>query len=102
MTKRFVYPKKIYGGKKGLQIQREAEDGKIWFGIEEAIQNYCEEMGLELQNVQWLIWSEADNNYIWIQSIINEIRDKNYIWIKANNIKDWLKLFDAIEVTWSE
>lgn len=87
MTKRFVYPKKIYGGKKGLQIQREDEDGKIWFGVEEAIQNYCEEMGLELPNVQWLIWSEADNNYIWI---------------KANNIKDWLKLFDAIEVTWSE
>lgn len=87
MTKRFVYPKKIYGGKKGLQIQREAEDGQVWFGVEEAIQNYCEEMGLELQNVQWLIWSEADNDYIQI---------------KANTIKDWLKLFDAIDVTWTE
>ncbi len=87
MTKRFVYPKKIYGSKKGLQIQREAEDGKVWFGIEEAIQNYCEEMGLELQNVQWLIWSEKDDNYIGI---------------KANTIKDWLKLFDAIDVTWTD
>jgi len=87
MTKRFVYPKKIYNGKKGLQIQRETEDGKVWFGIEEAIQNYCEEMGLELQNVQWLIWSEKDDNYIGI---------------KASNIKDWLKLFDAIDVTWTD
>jgi len=87
MTKRFVYPKKIYNGKKGLQIQRETEDGKVWFGIEEAIQNYCEEMGLELQNVQWLIWSEKDDNYIDI---------------KASNIKDWLKLFDAIDVTWTD
>lgn len=87
MAKRFVYAKLYWGSKKGLQIQHECEDGRIWFGIEEAIQNYLEETGLKIENVEWLVWSEANNEYISI---------------KANDVADWKVQFEQIEVVWEK
>ena len=55
MTRRFVYPVIIWGNKKCLQIQREAEDGQVWFGIEDAIKSYLDEMGLDIKTVEWYI-----------------------------------------------
>lgn len=86
MPKRFVYPVLIWGGKKQcLLIQRETEDGQNWFGIEEAIEHYCEDMSLEVQNIEWLVWSEPINDYVSI---------------KAKNLNDWVKQFNSIKVTW--
>lgn len=87
MIKRFVYPKILYGNRKCLQIQRETEDGQIWFGIEDAIKNYLEEYNLKIENIEWLIWSENQNDYISIN---------------AKNIDTWLNQFEQIQIIWAE
>ena len=87
MIKRFVYPKILYGNRKCLQIQRETEDGQIWFGIEDAIKNYLEEYNLKIENIEWLIWSENQNDYISIN---------------AKNIDNWLNQFEQIRIIWTE
>lgn len=86
MTRRFVYPTKIWNGTKAcLRIQRESEDGQNWFGIEDAIKNYCEEMGLKIDEVEWLVWCESNDDYSHI---------------KAKDSTDWLKQFDQLNITW--
>jgi hypothetical protein len=87
MIKRFVYPKILYGNRKCLQIQRETEDGQVWFGIEDAIKNYIEEYSLKIENIEWLIWSENQNDYISI---------------KAQNLYNWIVQFEQLDVTWKE
>ncbi|MBQ8234061.1 MAG: hypothetical protein IJZ36_00575 [Bacilli bacterium] len=87
MNKRFVYPKILYGHRKCLQIQRETEDGQIWFGIEDAIKNYLEEYNLKIENIEWLIWSEIQNEYISI---------------KAKNLNNWIVQFEQLDVIWKE
>lgn len=85
MTKRFVYPTIIWGNKKCLQIQRENEDGKVWFGIEDAIKSYLDENSLDINEVEW---------YIEVES------SKDYSIIKAKNIKDWISQFEDLGVQW--
>ena len=85
MTKRFVQPTIIWGNKKCLQIQRESEDGKVWFGIEDAIKSYLDETGLDINEVEW---------YIEVES------SKDYSIIKAKNIKDWINQFEDLGVQW--
>jgi len=87
MAIRYVYTKIYWGSRKGLQIQRECEDGRIWFGIEDAIKNYLEENGLQIENVKWSVWSEAKNTYVDIV---------------ATDIADWKKQFEQIEVVWEK
>ena len=85
MTKRFVYPTIIWGNKKCLQIQRESEDGKVWFGIEDAIKSYLDETGLDINEVEW--YKEVESS-------------KDYSIIKAKNIKDWINQFEALGAQW--
>lgn len=74
----FVYPK-ITNNRKGFLIQKEAEDGKIWFGVDDAIKNYLEETGLNIKDVKWLVWSEKESTYLIIEAV---------------TIKDWLYQFE--------
>ena len=87
MVVRFVYPVKIWGGsKKCLRIQREDEDGQAWFGIEEAIKAYCDEMGLKINEVDWRVSVDPDSY--------------DYESINAKNVKDWVKKFEDLNVIW--
>ena len=86
MLKCYVYPKKIWNGtKKCLQIQRETEDGSCWFGIEEAINSYCNGNGLDISTVEWCVWCEPR---------------RKYASIKAKDSKEWLGKFEKLKVVW--
>lgn len=87
MVRRFVYTKLFGGIKKSLQIQSECEDGRLWFGIKNAIINYLNETGLKIENVEWYVWSKVKDNYVII---------------KATDVADWLKQFEQIDVTWEK
>lgn len=82
---RFVYPKRDFFNRPALQIQREAEDGSVWFGVEEAIVNYCEEIGLQIDQVEWKVKISRDA----------------FASIKAKDIKDWKYKFDKLGVTFA-
>lgn len=81
----FVYPKKTIWSGNCLQIARESEDGRTWFGVKEAIVNYCEEMDINIKNVEWCVWCEPQNDYVTI---------------KANTYEDWFKQFSKLDVVW--
>ena len=86
MINRFIYPIINYGHKE-LQICSECDDGYAWFGIKEAIENYCKENGLEISNVNWRI--EVNPNHL-----------VDYVTIHAKNLEDWMKQFEELNVKW--
>lgn len=89
MTIRFVYPTYDALHRPALRIQRECEDGQIWFGVEGAIQNYCEENGLDIKDVEWKI--DTDLNSYSVNSYENII---------AKDIKDWKNQFEQLSIKW--
>lgn len=83
---RFVYPV-IYQGKRSLQIQREDEDGYIYFGVRDAITNYCEQNGVDLSKVTWKVCADA-------------IHFTGFTDIIAKDSDDWLAQFESFPVSW--
>lgn len=86
MIIRFVYPV-IYHGVESLQIQREDEDGYIYYGVKDAIDNYCEQNGMDLSKVTWKVCADP-------------IHFKGFTDIKAKNSDDWLAQFESFPVSW--
>ena len=91
MTTRFVYPRidmfyKNRGMKEAVQlaITSTTDDGKSWFGIGEAIANYCEEYGCAIDNVRWLVQVKPD--------------DYDCKEIIAKDIEEWVRKFNALDV----
>ena len=93
---RFVYPyvdkfferKGIMNKAKQLRIARTSEDGGYWFGIREAIENYCDEYHYSLKDITWKVMVKPD--------------DYEYATIKAENIDDWERQFNDLKVIFDE
>lgn len=92
MITRFVYPKmdmfyKNRGMNEATQllISSTTDDGKCWFGIREAIENYCEEYGCNIENVNWIIRVTPDLN-------------GESATIRAKDIDDWVRQFKKLNV----
>ena len=93
---RFVYPyvdkfferKGIMNKAKQLRIAHSSEDGGYWFGIREAIENYCDEYHYSLKDITWKIMVKPD--------------DYDYATIKAENIDDWERQFNDLKVIFDE
>lgn len=92
MITRFVYPKmdmfyKNRGMKEATQllISSTTDDGKCWFGIREAIENYCEEYGCNIENVNWIIRVTPGLN-------------GESATIRAKDIDDWVRQFKKLNV----
>ena len=77
-VKRFIYPT-TFGNKPSLRIDSTTEDGRVWFGITEAIQNYIEDNGMELNHVEWCLWN-----------------GKDFDSINASTIEDWEKQYNKL------
>ena len=94
MIIRFVYPKlNLFYAKRGMNgaeqlvIAGPADDGRCWFGIREAIENYCEEyreFGISIQDIEWLVKAHPS--------------DGDYESIVATDIDDWVKQFNDLKV----
>ena len=92
MITRFVYPTiSRYLQERGLMdkarqlcITSTTDDGKCWFGIRDAIENYCEEYGITVDSVCWMIQVKPD--------------DYEYTKIIAKNIDDWERQFNDLNV----
>lgn len=95
MITRFVYPRvdmfyKNRGMKEAVQlaITSTSDDGKSWFGIREAIANYCEEYGCDIAKVRWMIQVKPD--------------DDDYAEIIAKDLDDWERKFNDLKVEYKE
>ena len=95
MITRFVYPRvdmfyKNRGMKEAVQlaITSTSDDGKSWFGIREAIANYCEEYGCDVAKVRWVIQVKPD--------------DDDYAEIIAKDLDDWERKFNDLKVEYKE
>lgn len=95
MITRFIHPKidmffENRGMKESLQlaIASETDDGSCWFGIRDAIENYCEEYGCDLSKVRWLVKVRPD--------------DRDYTEIVATDIDDWIHKFNELDVVYEE
>ncbi len=95
MITRFVYPRvdmfyKNRGMKEAVQlaITSTSDDGKSWFGIREAIANYCEEYGCDVAKVRWMIQVKPD--------------DDDYAEIIAKDLDDWERKFNDLKVEYKE
>ena len=95
MITRFVYPRvdmfyKNRGMKEAVQlaITSTSDDGKSWFGIREAIENYCEEYGCDIAKVRWMIQVKPD--------------DHDYTEIIAKDLDDWERKFNDLNVEYKE
>lgn len=86
MIIRFVYPV-IHYGRRSLQIQREGEDGYIYFGVKDAINTYCEQNNLDLSKVTWKVCAEP-------------IHFTGFTDINAKDSDDWLAQFESFPVSW--
>lgn len=92
MLRRFVYPvidgffqsRGMTSHAKQLVINKESEDGASWFGIRDAIQNYCEDNGLDISNIDWRIKLYEKDEFV---SII------------AKDLDDWERQFNDINPT---
>lgn len=88
--KRFVYPKidRFWQDRgegqyaKQLEIASETDDGSCWYGLTDAIKNYCKENGLSVDQVLWKV----------------QVKPGQYETIEANNLKDWEEKFSALDV----
>lgn len=91
MVRRFVYPTiHKYSKRKCLQIQRECEDGQLWFGIEDAIKNYIEEYGLKIEDIEWFVDPNPDNIH------------SEYSIIIAKDLNEWIRKFEQLDIKWRE
>ena len=95
MITRFVYPKidmfyknRNLKGAIQLLISSTSDDGKCWYGTRDAIENYCEEYGCDIQNVQWYVLVKPD--------------DDDYAEIIAKNLDDWERQFNDLKVQYQE
>lgn len=96
MITRFVYPRvdmfyKNRGMMKDavqLAITSTSDDGKSWFGVRDAIINYCEEYGCDIGNVRWMIQVKPD--------------DYDYTEIIAKDIDEWERKFNDLNVVYKE
>ena len=87
---RFVYPKldefyhrrQMFGAHQ-LTIARECEDGQNWFGVRKAIENYCSEFHLKIEDVIWKIMVHPE--------------DHDYAVIRAKDLDDWETQFKALK-----
>lgn len=92
MVTRFIYPKMdMFFKNRGmldearqLHIASVVDDGKYWFGVREAIENYCAEEGCEIANVCWLVKVNPD--------------DYDYAEIIAKDIDEWESKFNVLGV----
>lgn len=92
MITRFIYPKMdmfyknrgMMNNAKQLLITSTTDDGKCWFGVREAIENYCEEYGCSIENVIWRVMVKPN--------------DYDYATIQAKNIDDWERQFNDLNV----
>ena len=91
MITRFVYPKlDTFFAKRNMPIAKQlliastTDDGKLWFGIKEAIESYCEEYGCSVNNVRWMVKTKVDR------------MDDTYKTIIATDINDWEQKFNAL------
>ena len=84
---RFVYPYyDSFLNMNCLRIANTCEDGYVWFGIGEGIQNYLNECGLEIQDIEWKLQPDPDNF------------STPYISIQANSIKEFeMKYWDIMD-----
>lgn len=73
----FVYPTIDFRGEPALQIQTECEDGKIWFGIDTAIEAYCDERCI------------SDIECILFQVKFTDDINDDYVTFKAKSGKDF-------------
>ena len=95
MITRFVYPRvdmfyKNRGMKEAVQlaITSTSDDGQSWFGIREAIANYCEEYGCDIAKVRWMIQVKPD--------------DDDYAEMIAKDLDDWERKFNDLKVEYKE
>ena len=95
MITRFVYPRldMFYKRKDRMEralqlvISSSTEDGKCWFGVRDAIINYCEEYGFDIGNVCWMIKVKPDDDYTEII---------------AKDIDEWERKFNDLNVVYQE
>ena len=86
---RFIYPYyNSFLGKECLRITTTTSDGHVWFGVGEAIRNYLDENGLQIQQVEWKIQPTVD------------ITKAEYIPIRVKSIDDFEKQFYSLNVEW--
>ena len=95
MITRFVYHRgdmfyKNRGMKEAVQlaITSTSDDGQSWFGIREAIANYCEEYGCDIAKVRWMIQVKPD--------------DDDYAEMIAKDLDDWERKFNDLKVEYKE
>lgn len=96
MITRFVYPRvDMFFKRRGmmkeayqLAISSTSDDGQSWFGIRDAIENYCEEYGCDITNVRWKIQVKPD--------------DYDFAEIIAKDIDDWERQFNDLKVVYQE
>ena len=83
----FVYPtiQKLLN-KKCLLIENGNEDGRIWFGIQDAIKNYLSDNELDISQIDWKIRVRKN--------------DTDYITIHATTLEDFEKQFYDLNVEW--
>lgn len=79
----FVYPKNLYGGKRGLLIESDVADGQTWFGIRNAIENYCLSYEYQIDKVDWRVKTKD-----------------GYISIKASDGEDFEKQINKLDLLW--
>ena len=96
MIRRFIYPRvdmfyKNRGMMKNaiqLAITSETDDGKSWFGTREAIENYCEEYGIEINNVEWLVKLDPNKD--------------DFAKINAKDFDDWERQYNSLKIKYKE
>ena len=64
----YVYPTKDFRGRKALLIEKECEDGKIWFGISDAVCGYCDDAGIAFKDVIFKVQFKNCPDYITIRA----------------------------------
>lgn len=73
----FVYPTLDSMGEPALDIHTSSEDGRIWFGIDKAVEGYCSAKGI------------ADIESVLFQVAFTDDINDDYVTFKAKNGKDF-------------
>lgn len=85
---KFFKDRGLHSKAKQLLISSVNDDGSCWFGVKDAIKNYCAEYGVSIENIKWRIMVRPG--------------DYNYATIQAKNLTDWEKQFNALNVIFNE